>query len=319
VHHGRRYPLDPVVDATREDDDIVTEVRVTAGEAGTRTDVLIARLSGFSRSHVATAIKAGAARINDAVAKPSTLLEDGDVLRFVIEPPRILEALPEEIALDIVHEDDAIVVVNKPAGMVSHPALGSTDGTLVNALLAHVTALPGEAVRGGLIHRLDRDTSGLLLVAKTDDALATLTRAMRTRAIEREYRGIVEGIPRDPEGTIRGALGRDARNRMRYAVRADGKPAVTHYALREKLHNATELMFRLETGRTHQIRVHLAALGHPIVNDPLYGRPDSRLPIPGQALHAWRLTFAHPVTKEPLAFEVEPPPEYLATLALLRA
>ena len=241
------------------------------------------------------------------------------MLRFAIEPPRVLEALPEEITLDIIYEDDAVVVVNKPAGMVSHPAHGSTDGTLVNALLAHVAALPGEAIRGGLIHRLDRDTSGLLLVAKTDAALATLTDAMRTRTIEREYRGIVEGVPRDAEGTIRGALGRDARNRLRYAVRADGKPAVTHYALREKLHNASELSFRLETGRTHQIRVHLAALGHPIVNDLLYGRSDSRLPLPGQALHAWRLTFTHPQTGESLAFEVEPPREYLATLALLRA
>jgi len=280
---------------------------------------LIARISGFSRSHVAAAIKAGAARINDTVAKPSTLLEDGDALRFAIEAPQVLEALPEEIALDIVYEDDTVVVVNKPAGMVSHPAHGSTDGTLVNALLAHVVGLPGEAIRGGLIHRLDRDTSGLLLVAKTDAALATLSHAMRVREIEREYRGIVEGIPRDPEGTIRGPLGRDAHNRLRYAVRADGKPAVTHYALREKLHNASELLFRLETGRTHQIRVHLAALGHPIVNDPLYGRSDSRLPLPGQALHAWRLAFTHPQTHESLTFEVEPPREYLATLAMLRA
>lgn len=251
-------------------------------------------------------------------AKPSTLLERDDVLRYAIEARRPVEAKPEAIPIDVVFEDETLIVVNKPAGMVTHPAHGATDGTLVNALLAHVAQLPGEAVRGGLIHRLDRDTSGLLVVAKTEAALGTLGRAMQQRYIKREYRGLIEGIPRDAEGTVRGAIGRDPRNRMRYAVRTEGKPSVTHYLVREKLHNAAELTFRLETGRTHQIRVHMAAFGHPIVNDPLYGRTDSRLPLPGQALHAWRLEFKHPLTKEYLRFEVEPPPEYLATLALLR-
>ncbi len=281
--------------------------------------MLVTRLTGLSRSYVAGAIKAGSVAVNGSAVKPSRILEAGDVLRFTIDPPPAYEVLPQSIPLDIVFEDETLIVVNKPAGLVSHPAHGSADGTLVNALLAHVKRLPGEAVRGGLVHRLDRDTSGLLVVAKTEAALATLGRAMQKRYIVREYRGLVEGVLRDPAGTIRGALGRDARNRMRYAIRTDGKPAVTHYALREQLRGAAELTFRLETGRTHQIRVHLAALGHPIVNDPLYGRPDSRLALPGQALHAWRLAFKHPVTKEHLQFEVEPPPEYLAALTFLRA
>ena len=283
-----------------------------------RTDVLLTRLTGLSRSYVAEAIKAGAADVNGIVAKPSRILEDGDVLRYAIEPPAPHIVLPQALPLDIVYEDDAIVVVNKPAGLVSHPAHGSSDGTLVNALLAHAGTLPGEPIRGGLVHRLDRDTSGLLLVAKTEAALTTLGRAMQKRYIVREYRGLVEGVLREAEGTIRGALGRDPRNRLRYAIRSDGKPAITHYAVREQMRTAAELTFRLETGRTHQIRVHLAALGHPIVNDPLYGRPDSRLALPGQALHAARLAFKHPVTKEYLTFEVEPPPEYLAALAFLR-
>jgi 23S rRNA pseudouridine1911/1915/1917 synthase len=158
----------------------------------------------------------------------------------------------------------------------------------------------------------------LLLIAKTDAALTTLGRAMQKRYIKREYRGIVAGVPRELDGVIRGAIGRDPHNRLKYAIRADGKPAVTHYTLRQRFKDATELNLTLETGRTHQIRVHLAALGHPIVNDPLYGRPDSRLALPGQALHAWKLEFKHPVTKEFLAFEVEPPPDYLAALTFLR-
>jgi 23S rRNA pseudouridine1911/1915/1917 synthase len=217
-----------------------------------------------------------------------------------------------------VYEDDALLVVDKPAGMVTHPAHGARSDTLVNALLAHAPALPGERLRAGLVHRLDRDTSGLLLVAKTDAALTTLGRAMQRRYVQRVYRGIVVGVPADPEGTIRGAIGRDPRNRLKYAIRADGRPAVTHYELRETLRAAAELEFRLETGRTHQIRVHLAALGFPIFNDPVYGRPDPRTRLPGQALHAWRLAFRHPVNKRPLSFESAPPADYQATLALLR-
>ena len=280
--------------------------------------MLLARLTGLSRSHVAGALRADAATVNGAAGKPSTLLDEGDRIEYAIDPPRPLEVEPEAIALEIAYEDDDLLVVDKPAGMVTHPAHGAVDGTLVNALLAHVASLPGERVRAGLIHRLDRDTSGLILVAKTDAALGTLGRAMQARYIEREYRGIVVGTPEEPAGTIRGALGRDPRNRLKFTIRNEGKPAITHYALREKLAGASELDFRLETGRTHQIRVHLAALGNPLVNDPLYGRSDARVPIAGQALHAWRLRFKHPRTKQMLAFESEPPPEYLATLELFR-
>ena len=287
-------------------------------DAGTRLDVLLARLTGFSRSHVAAALRAGAARVGGASGKPSTLLETGDRIEYEIAPPHVLAAEPESIALEIAYEDDDLLVVDKPAGMVTHPAHGATDGTLVNALLAHVASLPGERIRAGLVHRLDRDTSGLLLVAKTEDALGTLGRAMQKRYIERTYRGIVIGVPEDMQGTIRGAIGRDPRNRMKYAIRSEGKPSVTHYALRERLTGTSELTFTLETGRTHQIRVHMAALGHPVLNDPIYGRPDSRLPLPGQALHAWQLRFKHPRTKQMMSFESEPPPEYLATLEMLR-
>lgn len=287
-------------------------------EIGTRLDVVLAKRTGFSRSHVATAMRKGAASINGEPAKPSHVVEPGDAIAYDIPAPHVVVALPEEIPLDIVFEDETLLVVNKPAGMVTHPAHGSTDGTLVNALLAHTASLPGDPLRAGLVHRLDRDTSGLLLVAKTEAALGTLGRAMQQRYIEREYRGIVAGYLDDDEGTIRGALGRDPRNRQKYAIRLDGKPSVTHYKLRERLTDAEEVTFKLETGRTHQIRVHLAALGHAIYNDPVYGKAIRSSPLPGQALHAWKLGFKHPVTKAYLDFEVEPPPEYLATLALLR-
>jgi 23S rRNA pseudouridine1911/1915/1917 synthase len=283
-----------------------------------RIDVELTRRTGFSRSHVAAAIRLGAASVNGEIVKPSRLLEPGDEVAYEIAPPSQLEVLPEAIPLDILFEDETLLVVNKPVGMVTHPAHGATENTLVNALLAHAGALPGEALRAGLVHRLDRDTSGLLVVAKTDEALGTLGRAMQKRYIKREYRGIVAGVPNEVDGVIRGAIGRDPHNRLKYAIRADGKDAVTHYAMREKFKDAAELTLQLETGRTHQIRVHFMALGFPIFNDPIYGRRDPRSPLPGQALHAWRLAFKHPVTKEHLAFEAPPPPAYEATLTALR-
>ena len=202
-------------------------------DAGTRIDVFVTRhAGGISRSRVTLAIKDGAVLVNGDPAKPSRPLELGDLVEFEVNEAVAIDAHAQNIPLDIVFEDDTLLVVNKAAGMVTHPAHGTTDGTLVNALLGHVGALPGETVRAGLVHRLDRDTSGLLVVAKTPEALSTLGRAMQARYIKREYRGIVSGIPRDPEGTITGAIGRDARNRLRYAIRTDGKPAVTHYMVR---------------------------------------------------------------------------------------
>ena len=287
-------------------------------DVGARIDVAVTRHSGFSRSNVAAAMRTGAVSVNGAPAKPSRILEPGDRVDYAIDAPPELTVVAQDIPLDIVFEDDTLIVVNKPAGMVTHPAHGAVDNTLVNGLLAHAANLPGEILRAGLVHRLDRDTSGLLVVAKTDAALSTLGKAMQQRYITREYRGLVTGVPQDAEGTIRGAIGRDPRNRQKYAIRAEGKPAVTHYVVRETLVDAAELVFRLETGRTHQIRVHLAAFGHPIFNDPVYGRLDPRTDLPGQALHAWRLAFKHPATKEHLTFEVEPPAAYLAALEMLR-
>jgi 23S rRNA pseudouridine1911/1915/1917 synthase len=290
---------------------------VTPEEVGKRVDVTVARLSRASRALVADAIKRGAVLVNGEPAKAGRALEEGDAIEYAVEERRPLTAEPEDIPLAIVYEDDDLIVVDKPAGMVTHPAHGSTSGTLVNALLAHVN-LPGDSLRPGLVHRLDRDTSGLLVVAKTDEALSKLGIAMKARRIKREYLGLVHGVPEHARGTIEGAIGRDPHNRLKFAVVADGKPAVTHYELREKLGRNAELIFRLETGRTHQIRVHLAAMKHAIVNDPIYGREEPRLGLTGQALHAWRLAFVHPRTGVEMDFEVDPPPEYVRAKAMLR-
>jgi 23S rRNA pseudouridine1911/1915/1917 synthase len=291
---------------------------VTAEEAGNRTDVVVASLSGASRSLVAQSVKVGAVRVNGLPVKASLPLEEGDVLEFEVAARSPLIATPQRIELAVIYEDDDVLVVDKPAGMVTHPAHGVTGGTLVNALLAHVNErLPGDGLRPGLVHRLDRDTSGLLVVAKREESLRKLGAAMKARRIEREYVGIVCGVPQHARGTITGAIGRDPRNRLKFAIVENGKAAVTHYDVREAFSKYAELRFRLETGRTHQIRVHLAGAGHPLLNDALYGRRDARVELPGQALHAWRLAFRHPASGAHLEFEAPPPPAYLEARAIV--
>lgn len=293
-------------------------------DAGKRADLVVAHRAGFPRSLVAQAAATGDLRVNGEAVKGSYVLSEGDTIECEVRPRAPLVAEAEAIDVPIVYEDEDVIVIDKPAGMVTHPAHGATSGTLVNALLGHVESLPSPAthsgqgaLRPGLVHRLDRDTSGLLLVAKNAEALSFLSKGMKGRHISREYLGLTAGIPAQPKGTINGAIGRDPHNRLRYAITAGGKPAVTHYEIRERLKNAAELLFRLETGRTHQIRVHMAALGHPLINDPVYGRTDPRFDLPGQALHAWRLGFLHPRTREAMQFEAAPPPEYAAAKALL--
>jgi 23S rRNA pseudouridine1911/1915/1917 synthase len=324
VHHDRRRVVD------RDDPLAATHARarraivpahvVGDGEAGLRCDIVVARTAGAPRSAVAEALRAGRVLLNGLPAKASTPVAVGDTIDYELPPGAApLEARAQAIPLEIAYEDDDIVVVVKAAGMVTHPAHSAREGTLVNALLAHAGELPGEPLRAGLVHRLDRGTSGLILVAKTAPALRTLATAMRKRLIEREYLGLVAGIPAAERGTIEGAIGRDAKQRARFAVRSDGRSAVTHYEVREPLVRASELAFRLETGRTHQIRVHLAAFGHPVIGDPLYGRSDPRVDLDHQALHAWRLRLRHPRTGEPLAFESEPPADYVRARDALRA
>ncbi|HTX56786.1 MAG TPA: RluA family pseudouridine synthase, partial [Candidatus Acidoferrales bacterium] len=211
---------------------------VTPDEAGARADVLVARLSGAARSLVTDAVKRGAVRVNGHAVKASHPLDAGDRLAYEITPRKPLEALPEAIDVPILYEDDDLLVVDKPAGMVTHPAHGATSGTLVNALLAHIGTLPGDPLRPGLVHRLDRDTSGLMVVAKTPAALSALGIAMKARRIKREYLGLIHGVPDHLRGTIDGPIGRDPHNRLKYAIVAGGKPAITHYEVLEIFPNA---------------------------------------------------------------------------------
>lgn len=282
-----------------------------------RADVVVARLTGASRSLVAAAARDGLLRVNGEISRGSRIVADGDRLSFDIPRPVAIEAVPEALDVPVLFEDDDVIVADKPAGMVTHPARGAMFGTLVGALLARAGNLPGDPVRPGLVQRLDRDTSGLIVVAKSAHALRSLGAAMASRRISREYLGLVHGVPEHARGRIDGPIGRDPHNRLRFAVVADGKPSVTLYEVRERFTNHAELRFSLETGRTHQIRVHASAMGHAILNDPIYGHVEPRFSLPGQALHAWRLQFPHPKTKERMEFTAEPPTAYAEARAML--
>jgi len=314
-------------------------IEVVAGpEAlGQRTDRFLADAIGaLSRSRVKSLMQEGAVLRDDvALHDPAEPVRPG--ARFVVQPPRLVAARPEaqRIPFDILFEDADLIVLDKPAGLVVHPAPGNEDGTLVNALLAHCgESLPGIGGerRPGIVHRLDKDTSGVMVVAKTERALATLSAAFAARDIDRAYQALVWGSPTPLGGVIEGAIGRDPRERKRMAVVSrGGKQALTRYrTLRAWPPAATLVECVLATGRTHQIRVHLASVGHPLVGDPVYLRRvpaaaktlsgaarGALLDFPRQALHAARLGFAHPRTGEPLAFERPMPGDMAALVATL--
>jgi 23S rRNA pseudouridine1911/1915/1917 synthase len=286
--------------------------------AGLRLDQALVRLvPEYSRSRLAQWVRAGKVMLDGRAALPRHKVRGGEAIELV-SPPQ-LEALAhgaEDIPLTVVHEDDALLVVNKPAGLVVHPGSGNLRGTLLNALLHHASALAG-IPRAGIVHRLDKDTSGLLVVAKTLAAQADLVRQLQARSVKREYLAVVHGrVARD--GRIEAPIGRHPVKRTRMAVTARGRPAATHYQVLERYASATLLACRLETGRTHQIRVHLSALGHPLVGDPAYGKRNSGIAFPRQALHAERLGLLHPKTREPMSWHAEPPADLQELIASLR-
>ncbi|MDA8253540.1 MAG: RluA family pseudouridine synthase [Rhodospirillales bacterium] len=305
--------------------------------AGQRADRFLADcFADLSRSRVKTLIEAGhASRDGILLREPAEPVRAGSRYALAIPAPAAAIPLPQPIPLTILYEDADLLVIDKPPGLVVHPAPGNDDGTLVNAVLAHCGAgLPGIGGerRPGIVHRLDKDTSGVMVVAKTEQALAALSAAFAARDLDRAYLALVWGLPAPAAGSIAGAIGRDPRERKRMAVVSrGGKPALTHYRTLAGHGTATALLeCRLATGRTHQIRVHLAAHGHPVVGDPLYLRripaaartlPDPLrrrlLDFPRQALHASRLGFAHPRTGQPVSFSTAPPPDMQALLDAL--
>jgi 23S rRNA pseudouridine1911/1915/1917 synthase len=245
----------------------------------------------------------------------------GERVRVEIPPAEPARLTPEFLPLTIVYEDADLLVIDKPAGLAVHPGAGRRSGTLVHAVLAHAPDLAGVggALRPGLVHRLDKDTSGLLVVAKNDAALRSLQEQVQTRGMRREYLALVHGHVAPSTGMVEAPIGRDAHHRTRMAIVASGRRAVTHYRVLERFAGATLLEVRLETGRTHQIRVHCASLGHPVIGDPVYGRQPNPWGLRRQALHAFRLSFAHPRSGVALRFLAPLPPDLEPVLRQLRA
>jgi 23S rRNA pseudouridine1911/1915/1917 synthase len=300
--------------------------------AGLRLDRCITHLHGeWSRSRVRRLIDDGHVLLNGEAGKPATQVAGGDRIEVDEPAPQKLDLVAEDIPLVILHEDGELLVLDKPPGLVIHPAAGNPSGTLVNALLKHCVELSaiGGVERPGIVHRLDKDTSGLMVVAKTERAHLALSIAFRRREVEKRYLAVCFGLPADASGVIEGAVGRHPSERKQMAVVASGRQARTLYRVVERLAGTCVIECRPVTGRTHQIRVHMAHLGHAVVGDPVYsgrqwrGLADPRhraacRDFPRQALHAWRLAFDHPRSGERIEFEAAPPADIQALLAVLR-
>ena len=295
----------------------IFEAQITAAESGTRLDTyLVAILDGISRSYIQKLISEQYILINSRPVKANYKIKTADQVFVEIPDAAPIDILPEPMDLDIVYEDGDLLIVNKPMGMVVHPAHGHYHGTLVNGLLAHCTDLSGinGKMRPGIVHRIDKDTSGLLMIAKNDMAHQHLAAQLKEHSTKRAYYALVQGVLSEPAGLIDAPIGRHETERKKMAVNLkNGKEARTHYYVKERFARNTFIECRLETGRTHQIRVHMAYLGHPLVGDPLYGTRKNNLDFPGQALHSYALGFIHPRTEEPLYFEA-PLPQHFQTV-----
>ena len=290
---------------------------LTVTEPGRADAVLAAALDGLTRSAAQRWLEEGRVTLDGRPVKKSGRLRAGDVVVLSPPQPQAVDLVPQDIPLDVVYEDGDVIVVNKPVGMVVHPAPGHPDGTLVNALLYHcgnsLSGINGE-LRPGIVHRIDRDTSGLIIAAKNDRAHLSLAEQLQDHSLFRLYHGVAVGTFRDDSGTVSAPIGRHQTDRKRMAVRPDGREAVTHWQVVDAQNGCSHITCRLETGRTHQIRVHMACLGHPLLGDTVYG---AKKPVPGlagQCLHAAQLTFTHPATGERITAEAPLPDWFNAVL-----
>lgn len=298
----------------------MTEITITIKDEKGRVDkVLNELLKENSRTQIQNWIKEGCVELDGKVIRANYKVKAGDTFTIVEPEPVPLELIPQDIPLEIVYQDEDVVVVNKPQGMVVHPSAGHPDGTLVNALLYQIKDLSSinDVVRPGIVHRIDKDTSGLLMVAKNNHAHESLAKQLKEHTSQRKYIALVHGEISHDKGRIEAPIGRSKQDRKKQAVIEGGKPAVTHFQVLERFEGFTLVELQLETGRTHQIRVHMQYIGFPLAGDPLYG-PKKTLPGHGQFLHAKLLGFTHPTTGENLVFEAPLPKLFTETLQKLR-
>lgn len=278
---------------------------------GKRIDAFLASETDYSRTKISKIIKEDGVFVNGSSVLASYKVKEGDVVSFLEPEDEVIDVVPEKMDLDIVYEDEYLAIINKKSGIVVHPAVGNYSHTLVNGLMYHFNNISNkESIRPGIVHRLDKDTSGLMVVAKNDKVHELLSNMIRDKKVERKYLALVWGVVRHEKGTIEAPIGRDFNNRQKYTVTdLNGKDSITHFNVIKREKEVTLLECKLDTGRTHQIRVHMEYIGHPIVNDPVYGRRKI-IDDFGQMLHSKSIKFVHPVTGDLLFFEVDPPLEF---------
>jgi 23S rRNA pseudouridine1911/1915/1917 synthase len=289
-------------------------------EENIRLDVFLSKcFQDKSRSYIQNVIEDKLVEVNGRVKKSNYKVKAGDSIEITIPDPVNLNIQSEDIPLDILYEDKDVIVVNKPQGMIVHPAPGVYEGTLVNALLNHCHDLSGinGVTRPGIVHRIDKDTSGILVVAKNDNSHNKLAKQLKDHSMTREYIALVEGVVKLDEGTVDGPIARHPKDKIKMAVCVNGKKAITHYKVIKRFKNNTLIKCILETGRTHQIRVHMAYIGHPLVGDPVYGYKKQRFKLGGQLLHAEKLGFIHPATGKYIEFETEIPDYFKKVIKVL--
>lgn len=284
---------------------------ITSDKENIRIDVFLTENTEFSRNKISQVIKKGEVLVNNKKVSASYKVKIGDVINYNEPAPEIIDLEPEKMDLDIVYEDDYLVIINKQSGLVVHPAVGNYSHTLVNGLLYHFNKISNKkSIRPGIVHRLDKDTSGLMIVAKDDKTHDLLAGMIKNKKVERKYLALVWGILRHEKGTIDAPIGRDINDRQKYTVTdINSKNSITHFKVIERFKEVSLLECKLDTGRTHQIRVHMEYIGHPIVNDPVYGRRKIINDF-GQMLHSKSIKLIHPITNKELFFEVEPPKEF---------
>ncbi|WP_294375827.1 RluA family pseudouridine synthase [uncultured Clostridium sp.] len=298
-----------------------TLITVDEKDEGIRIDKYLTQIfEDKSRSFIQGLIEKENIKVNGKIPKSNYKLRKSDEIEIIIPEPEILKVEPENIPIDIVYEDEDVIVVNKPQGMVVHPAPGNYNGTLVNALLYHCKDLSSinGVIRPGIVHRIDKDTSGILVVAKNDEAHNKLSEQLKDHSMKREYYALIEGRLKNDSGTIDKPLGRNKKDRLKIGIVEDGKRAVTHYEVLERYNGYTLIKCVLETGRTHQIRVHMSSIGFPLVGDPLYGFKRQKFKVEGQVLHAKTLGFIHPRSGKYMEFTSELPQYFEDLLNKLR-